>query len=289
MPSFSWRHNHLHVQRDLDFVPYHETSIVECWAVRKTEILTVEFCGSGYRSPLQSPRILDRRFRLGHVQHNGFRHTMNRKIASNFEMSRTPFLDLRRFKRHRRILRNIQKIRTLQVLVAVWFPRVDRGGIDRHLDRGLCHVALAHVHRSVECVKLPAHLRNHQMRHGKLRGTVLRIDLVDRSLRKSRLPRNGHQATRGKHLRKIPFHSFFSAPACVPPQLNQSPAGFAPGCASLWPPEGPINRKAFLTDGFLFLLRSSCDLHSRQCPQRPRAASQKIESLPDYSATGHCG
>src|SRR5215472_14874838 len=88
IPSFSWRHNHLHVQRDLDFVPDHETSIVECWAVRKTEILTVDFCGSGYRSPLQSPRILDRRFRLGHVQHNGFRHSMNRKIASNFEMSR---------------------------------------------------------------------------------------------------------------------------------------------------------------------------------------------------------
>src|SRR6516164_9626641 len=135
---------------------------------------------------------------------------MNRKIASNFEMSRTPFLDLRRSKRHRRILRNIQKLRTLQVLVAVWFPRVDRGGIDRHLDRGLCHVALVHVDRSVERVKLPAHLRNHQMRHGKLRGTVLRIDLVDRSLRKTRQPSNGHQATRDKHLRKISFHSFFS-------------------------------------------------------------------------------
>ena len=61
MPSFSWRHNHLHVQRDLDFVPDHETSVVECLAVRKTKILTVDFCGSGYRSPLQSPRILDRR------------------------------------------------------------------------------------------------------------------------------------------------------------------------------------------------------------------------------------
>jgi hypothetical protein len=61
MPSFSWRHNHLHVQRDFDFVPDHESSIVECWAVLKTEILMVDFCGSGYRSPLQSSRILDRR------------------------------------------------------------------------------------------------------------------------------------------------------------------------------------------------------------------------------------
>ena len=98
---------------------------------------------------------------------------MNREIAGDLEVPRGPFLNLRRLERHRRIFGDIEEMRTLQILVAVWFSRVNGRSIDRHFNRGLCDVTVINAHRPVDCVKLSSHLGNHQMRNRELGRAML--------------------------------------------------------------------------------------------------------------------
>jgi hypothetical protein len=75
------------------------------------------------------------------------------------------------------ILRDIEKIGTFEVGIALGFTGIDSVGVDGHIHGGFVDVLVIPVHRSGDTFKLSTHGGDHHVLDGKSRRRVSRINL----------------------------------------------------------------------------------------------------------------
>jgi len=175
----SW-HDHLYVEIDVDFVADDNAAGVQGLVPGNSKILAVNSGGTGNGSTLQAPRILDGRLGGANLKNCLLGHAANGQVACDFEPAGSGGFDLGGLENHGRILGDVEEISAHKVLVSVRFASIDGRRVDGDVNGRLGNVGIVNDHRAIELMKFTANGGDHEMRDGKLSGTMLWIDLPRR-------------------------------------------------------------------------------------------------------------
>src|SRR5207247_303986 len=98
-----------------------------------------------------------------HFEYDRFCHAMNGQFASAIEFVWPRGFDARALERDRRVIFDVQKVRALQVRVAVGLPCVYRRRIDHDIDGRLAGIVGIPGDRALDVAESAANIRNHHV------------------------------------------------------------------------------------------------------------------------------
>ena len=100
------------------------------WIIENSETLATDLDGPTDSDLFASLSIFDWRCRPLHIDRHTTRSRINRQIAGNCKLSWSRRFDALRFELHHRVMRDIEKLGTLQIGIPFRLAGVDRGAVD---------------------------------------------------------------------------------------------------------------------------------------------------------------
>src|SRR5262249_44638059 len=125
-PQNSLRLDQLQLDRDMNLFAHQDSAGLQRGVPGQAKVLAVNLRRGFEANTSIPPRILARLRRPFHLERDGLSDSMNCQVAGHRVLRLVLLLHIRGLKRDRRILLRIQKVRTLQVRIALGLTGVER-------------------------------------------------------------------------------------------------------------------------------------------------------------------
>src|SRR4029077_130216 len=167
----------LGIESDGDLVADEDAASLEGSVPSQPEVLSVDLCGRRDRNSGVAPWILCRRRWPLNRKADLVGYATDGQVALDCQFSIPDNADALGLEVQGRKLFHIKEIGALQMRIALFIARMNRGCLDRGFDAGVREIRFIQEQSSRNLRKLPFHIRDHHVLDFELRHGVGRVDV----------------------------------------------------------------------------------------------------------------